>query len=182
MQNHWKVLRDYVKTGVYDVPIWLYVIALGVFVMGSAIAFIKKGRNKGLRISSRLFLFFYVAVLFCSIVFFRRTMGATIHNWYHPLWHYRFVGQGKVLLFPEVIMNVVVFIPIGFALGLAFQKPKGWQAILAGWGISVVIELLQWFFMKGFADVDDVIHNTMGCLIGFVLWRGCMKLRNVHTT
>ena len=75
-----------------------------------------------------------------------------------------------MLLFPEVIMNVVVFVPIGFALGLAFRKLKGWQAVLVGMGISVGIELLQWFFRKGFADVDDVIHNVLGCGLGYLGW------------
>ena len=68
-------------------------------------------------------------------------------------------------------MNIVVFIPIGFAIGLAFRKARGWQTILAGMGISVGIELLQWLFRKGFADVDDVIHNTLGCVVGYLLYR-----------
>lgn len=171
MHNRWKALGDYVEAVVQDVPVWLYGLALGLLIVGSAIAFIKRGRNKGLRVSAGLFLLFYVVVLFCSTVFFRRTMGATTRNWYDPLWHYRLIGQGKVLLFPEVIMNVVVFVPIGLALGLAFRKAKGWQAIMAGTGISVGIELLQWLFRKGFADVDDVIHNTLGCVVGYLLYR-----------
>ncbi len=68
-------------------------------------------------------------------------------------------------------MNIVVFVPIGFVLGLAFRKIKGWQALLVGIGISVGIELLQYFFRKGFADVNDVMHNTLGCLVGYLLYR-----------
>jgi glycopeptide antibiotics resistance protein len=33
-------------------------------------------------------------------------------------------------------------------------------------GISVTIESLQFFFMRGFSEVDDVLHNMVGCLIG----------------
>ncbi len=29
------------------------------------------------------------------------------------------------------------------------------------------IETLQPWFMKGFSEVDDVMHNTVGCLLGF---------------
>ena len=176
MHNHWTAFCDYVEAVIRNVSGLGYGIALGVFIIGSAIAFIKKGRNKGLRISARLFLLFYIVVLFCSTVFLRRTKKATIRNWYGPLWHYREIGQGKVLLFPEVIMNVVVFIPIGFALGLAFRKLKGWQAVLAGMGISVGIELLQLFFRKGFADVDDVIHNALGCVVGWLLFLGMRRV------
>ena len=69
MQDHRKAISDYVEAIIDDVPAWIYGIALGIFIIGSAIAFIKKGRNEGLRVSARLFLFFYVVVLFCSTVF-----------------------------------------------------------------------------------------------------------------
>lgn len=178
MQDHWSTFCDYVEAVIHSVPAWLYGIALGIFVIGSAIAFVKKGRNEGLRISARLFLLFYTVVLFGSTVFFRTTRGAP-RNWNHPLWHYEFLGQGKVLLFHEVVMNVVVFTPIGLALGLAFRRLKGWQAVLAGLAISVGIELLQWFFRKGFADVDDVIHNVLGCALGCLGWGIVKSARRV---
>ena len=41
-----------------------------------------------------------------------------------------------------------------------------------GCGISVTIEALQFFFMRDFSEVDDVIHNTLGCLIGYILVKG----------
>ena len=36
-------------------------------------------------------------------------------------------------------------------------------------GISVTIESLQFFFMRGFSEVDDVMHNTIGCIAGYML-------------
>ena len=154
---------------IHGVPGWLYGIALGIFIVGSAIAFIKKDRNESLRISARLFLLFYVVVLFCSTVFFRTTT-TIIHSPFDFFWHYEVIGQKWSSLFPEILLNIAVFIPIGFALGLAFRKIKGWQAVLAGMGISVGIELLQWFLRKGFADVDDVMHNVLGCVLGCLGW------------
>ena len=38
--------------------------------------------------------------------------------------------------------------------------------LLIGAGISVSIEALQFVFMKGFSELDDVFHNTLGCVIG----------------
>lgn len=28
------------------------------------------------------------------------------------------------------------------------------------------------FFMKGFSDLDDVMHNTVGCVIGYLIFSG----------
>ena len=64
-------------------------------------------------------------------------------------------------------MNVVVFIPVGLLLGIAFKQMTWWKALLIGCSISVTIEALQFFFMRGFSELDDVMHNTLGCLIGF---------------
>lgn len=36
-----------------------------------------------------------------------------------------------------------------------------------GCSISTTIEVLQFCFMKGFSEMDDVMHNTVGCVIGF---------------
>lgn len=47
-----------------------------------------------------------------------------------------------------------------------------WKALLVSCGISVTIESLQFFFMRGFSEVDDVMHNTLGCLIGWCMVKG----------
>ncbi len=38
-----------------------------------------------------------------------------------------------------------------------------------GMCISASIEVLQFFFHRGFAETDDVMHNTLGCAIGFLI-------------
>ena len=46
------------------------------------------------------------------------------------------------------------------------------NAVEPGTGISVTIEALQFYFMKGFSEVDDVMHNTFGCILGYILVKG----------
>ena len=65
-------------------------------------------------------------------------------------------------------MNVIVFIPIGMILGSLLRVKGSWLvALMIGCSISITVEALQFWFMKGFSEVDDVMHNTVGCLIGF---------------
>ena len=65
-------------------------------------------------------------------------------------------------------MNVIVFIPVGMILGSLLRVKGSWAiALLIGCSISLTIESLQFFFLRGFSEVDDVMHNTIGCMIGY---------------
>ena len=73
----------------------------------------------------------------------------------------------------ENILNVLLFVPIGFLAGCGVQRVTWKKVLFLGGGLSIFIELLQFIFKKGFCESDDVIHNVLGCLIGFGLWRVC---------
>jgi len=120
-----------------------------------------KGFKTGLRYSVTLLLTEYIFLLFCSTVIFRTT-GETRQYDFHPFWSY-----DRPDLLVENIMNVIVFIPVGLLLGIAFRSITWWKVLLIVCSISIAIEALQFCFMKGFSEVDDVMHNTVGCLIGW---------------
>lgn len=93
-----------------------------------------------------------------------------------PFWSYRAIMDGKEQYLAENIMNVVVFVPIGILLGFMingsrFKVKSVWLFVLmTGLVISVLIEAMQYFFHKGFAETDDVMHNTLGCMIGYGMY------------
>jgi glycopeptide antibiotics resistance protein len=123
-----------------------------------------KGFRTGLRYSAVLLLVEYIFLLFCSTVFFR-TLGDTRQYDFHPFWSY-----SRPDLFVENLMNVIVFIPIGMILGSLLRGKGSWLIALAvGMGISASIEAMQYFFHRGFAETDDVMHNTIGCIAGYML-------------
>lgn len=64
-------------------------------------------------------------------------------------------------------MNVVAFIPIGLLLGCAFDRMKWWNVLLIAGAFSLLIETLQFVLKRGFAEVHDVWHNVIGCLVGY---------------
>ena len=67
---------------------------------------------------------------------------------------------------------VKVKMPGGPAFFVQKRVGKGsWLvALLLGCSISITVEALQFWFMKGFSEVDDVMHNTLGCILGYSLW------------
>ena len=69
-------------------------------------------------------------------------------------------------------MNVIVFIPIGMILGSLLRVKGSWLiALLIGCSVSVTIEAMQYFLHRGFAETDDVMHNTVGCVIGYGIYK-----------
>lgn len=72
-----------------------------------------------------------------------------------------------------VMGNLIWFVPLGFFLGL-FCKEIGWKRTF--WisaGLSLCIELCQWLLQTGVSDIDDVIFNSLGGLLG---WWLCVAL------
>jgi glycopeptide antibiotics resistance protein len=72
----------------------------------------------------------------------------------------------------QIIMNVIGFIPIGFLL--ASVLPSIFLSIPIASLISLSIELLQLITSRGLFEFDDFFHNTLGAVIGvvvFMLWR-----------
>lgn len=71
----------------------------------------------------------------------------------------------------NIIGNIVVFIPFGF-LGIVFEKLKKAKFLFPIFilGIST-LEFLQFITRRGYAEIDDVILNTMGVAIGFWVYK-----------
>lgn len=68
------------------------------------------------------------------------------------------------------ILNILLFIPFGFLPIFIFKNihKHWWNGIILGGVFSIGIEFLQTFIGR-FAQLDDVIMNTFGTLVGFLL-------------
>ena len=65
--------------------------------------------------------------------------------------------------------NVLMFLPVGFFTALLWRRHHWWKAALAGLFGSAVIEFVQ-FFIGRSTDIDDIILNTAGALLGYWLF------------
>ena len=161
--------KQYVILLYQDIPLEVYEGLLSVFCIGLVVFIAWKGFKTGLRYSVALLLIEYIFLIFCSTVFFRTTSELRKYD-IHPFWSYKAIQDGREDLLAENIMNVVVFIPVGLMLGSLLRVKGSWLiALLIGCSISVTIEALQFFFMRGFSELDDVMHNALGCAIGFLI-------------
>lgn len=166
-QIDWKLVSwQYWDSLTTDIPDYIFQMILSIFCVGTVVFVVWKGVRKGMLYSSRLLLVVYLTIVYCSTILFRNSNEAFRYD-FHPFWSYSAISDGSSILLAENIMNVIVFIPVGMLIGLGFSKWPCWKAIGLGCMFSISIEALQFAFKRGFCEVDDVIHNTIGCIIGY---------------
>lgn len=91
---------------------------------------------------------------------FREAWNAfTLQTWLNPL------------------LNVAMFLPLGALLPLTGKRARRWVwALAAGAGASLCVEALQYALGRGQADVDDLICNVLGTMLGYCLCMLAVRL------
>ncbi len=92
-------------------------------------------------------------------------------------------GLSPIRLIENIAGNIILFVPFGVLLPLAFKVER--STIVYGCAASVLVEIIQLAFAMGAADIDDVILNTLGAVIGYVAYRiinHCIKNREKMLT
>lgn len=155
---------------IHDVPLYVYEILITLTGVGIFLFFAVLDRKNAIRFSFKLLFWEYVFLTYSNTVFFRPRNEDISYN-FSPFWSYKeyYTGENSSLL-PEIVMNIVGFIPLGFLMIVVFQKLKWWQVILIGFLVSISIETLQYIFKLGIAEFDDVFNNTFGVAIGYSLY------------
>ena len=71
----------------------------------------------------------------------------------------------------NVIGNTAMFIPLGIVWPSVYKGlDTHWKVISAGIGVSLCIEILQLPFYDRVSDVDDLLLNSLGFIIGYLLY------------
>ena len=71
----------------------------------------------------------------------------------------------------NLIGNTAMFLPLGLVWPVVYKKlDNHWKVIAAGAGLSLIIELLQLPFYDRVSDIDDLILNTSGFILGYLIY------------
>ena len=91
-----------------------------------------------------------------------------------PFWSYRLL-PGSLYFQRQVMSNILLFVPVGMFL---FRlRPKG-STFCFPFLVSLMVEVLQFLTGRGLFEIDDLISNTLGGLIGCVMvliWTSARK-------
>lgn len=73
--------------------------------------------------------------------------------------------------FSEIINNAIVFIPVGVFTAMLADNLKFIKMAAVPFGISLFYEITQYIFAVGACDVTDLINNTLGGIVGILIFK-----------
>ncbi len=123
-------------------------------------------------ISLIIFVLYFTGLIYVMFFGFNRITGAhysynliPFNTLYQYIFHFN--NYSLYTLFINLLGNIAVFIPFGILLPIMnkqFEKPtKLLVVFIAG---IFILEVLQLFFRVGAFDVDDIILNAIGAVLG----------------
>lgn len=118
----------------------------------------------------------YIFVLFSSLVF-SRTASAEINVNLQPFWTEIAILSGETKYVKTLLQNLFMLVPCGMLLPVA-TKISMKRTVFTGCLISVSIEVLQLITRTGLFELDDIIHNTLGALLGYCVFQIVKKIYN----
>ena len=77
----------------------------------------------------------------------------------------------------EIFANILMTVPYGVMVPFLFRSKKRWKYVLNMFGLPLAIEFSQFLWCISLnshyrtADIDDVLLNALGILIGYVIYR-----------
>ncbi|MBQ8662564.1 MAG: VanZ family protein [Eubacterium sp.] len=137
-------------------------------------------------------LFAIYVLLVIYFLFFAETTGRTISD---RTYHYnlilfkeikRFIVYreqlGMFAVTANLLGNVLIFLPFGMLVPFLTKRFKTfWSVALLTFEMSVLVELVQLVTKVGSCDVDDILLNTIGGMLGFVCYAIAVRCRRkVH--
>ena len=140
----------------------------------------KKETEKYIRQVSRIFFGLYLLLL-VYLMFFAEEWGRSIlegdyrynlvpfREILRYLKYHRQIGPWRV--FWNLCGNIIVFVPYGALLPAIRKKKMGFfKVALLSFELTLFIEISQLILRVGSCDVDDMLLNTLGGCIGYIIY------------
>ena len=129
------------------------------------------------------FAFSYFVILFYLVFFAGRRKNAYSYGFNlvpirNTFREFRYISEiGVFNYYSNIFGNILLFLPLPIILNLVFKVCRFSSILLQCILFSFAIEILQYIFKVGVADIDDIILNTIGVCIGY-LFISFLKINN----
>lgn len=78
--------------------------------------------------------------------------------------------KGQVIAIFELIGNIILLVPIGFIVPVIYRKMTWQKSLVLAVATGLIIEGMQAVLRVGIFDIDDVILNGLGIMLGFAVF------------
>lgn len=127
-------------------------------------------------------LFIVYMVFLMYFLFFAEIMGRTYidRDYHYNLTPFREIRRfivyrrtlGWFAVLSNLLGNVLAFVPFGMTLPMLTPKCRNFfHIVLLGFDFSLFVETIQLISKVGSFDVDDLILNTLGAALGYLVYR-----------
>ncbi len=166
-----------------------YIFIGSIFLLIAYLLFIKKENNQKLKKEITWILFIlYIIFLLSTIVYTKLTTG-TIYpelNIKSNIVPFTSIietitllltkTQGFYYIFDYLILDIILFMPLGLFLPILFPKTKKIKNfILICLTISIIKELFQLLLNVGMFNIDDIILNLSGAIISYTIFKNLLS-------
>lgn len=87
-----------------------------------------------------------------------------------------FYKSNAIISFINLVGNTLPFIPLGFLIPINFNWTRTFlKTIIICMFVSIGFETMQFITCLGYADIDDVMLNTLSCIVGYVAFKIYIK-------
>lgn len=166
-----------------------YIFIGSIFLLIAYLLFIKKENNQKLKKEITWILFIlYIIFLLSTIVYTKLTTGAIYPELNIKSNIVPFTSiietitllltktQGFYYIFDYLILDIILFIPLGLFLPILFPKTKKIKNfILICLTISIIKELFQLLLNVGMFNIDDIILNLSGAIIPYTIFKNLLS-------
>lgn len=94
-------------------------------------------------------------------------------------WNYR-EQLGMFATVTNLVGNVLIFLPFGFFMPMASRHRSFLNTSFYSLALSLIVEVSQLFLKVGCFDVDDLLLNTIGGMLGYITFTVCNVIRRNH--
>lgn len=176
MQNY--IIKDICTNIISDFKQPLSYLLPALLLTAVGVLLYKLCRRKAKISPAGILLFIYIEVL-VQTAFLSRESGSRkgIDFSLFETW-----GQTSVA-HAYFIENIIMLIPFGILAPIVLRQMRKMRScVLTGFLLSCGIEISQLITQRGYCQLDDVVTNTAGTIIGWTIWKGFGKIVGMNKT
>jgi glycopeptide antibiotics resistance protein len=165
-------LESYVRLAI------IFIVIISILYLPILFMLKNKGK-KVLRQISYLLLFCSLFLILFATIFYT-PISFEPEEYHINLQPFKWVEEMKLTngnqVIAETIPNIIMFIPLGFLIPIVIKKARKWhKTTLIVLLITISIETFQYFIGRS-SDIDDIITNLLGGMIGYAMFKGVNQL------